>query len=89
MQERVGKLFRTPDAEEGIPPRLFFIYGYGIESILNASNFKPGIDEEGEMELDVPEHIEFIGSLTEYVRSLPAVEEDWYAEATRDYVIDE
>eukprot|EP01118_Nematostelium_gracile_P008853 TRINITY_DN2954_c0_g1_i1.p1 TRINITY_DN2954_c0_g1~~TRINITY_DN2954_c0_g1_i1.p1 ORF type:complete len:637 (-),score=170.96 TRINITY_DN2954_c0_g1_i1:36-1748(-) len=91
LEYRVEKLFKTPEAEEGIPPRLFFIYGYGIDSILSASNFKPpiedlGDDDEGpKFELDVPENIEFIGSLTEYVQSLPAVEEDWFEQATKDY----
>ena len=29
----------------------------------------------------VPKNIEFIGSLAEYVKSLPNVDEDWYNEA--------
>ena len=47
-----------------------FIYGKNIEAIM-----------ENNKKNNVPKNIEFIGSLAEYVSSLPNVEEDWFCDA--------
>eukprot|EP01118_Nematostelium_gracile_P008854 TRINITY_DN2954_c0_g1_i2.p1 TRINITY_DN2954_c0_g1~~TRINITY_DN2954_c0_g1_i2.p1 ORF type:complete len:613 (-),score=130.85 TRINITY_DN2954_c0_g1_i2:72-1712(-) len=63
--------------------KFYFIFGYGFDSIMRASKW----DFIGHyrFDLEVPENIEFIGSLQEYAKSLPTVEDDWYAQATNDW----
>jgi hypothetical protein len=68
------------EGQDSSTKNLYFIFGYGLDSILDAEQYD--MIQGQDVFLHVPRHIEFIGSLAEYVESLPTVEDDWYAEAT-------
>ena len=57
---------------------LTFVYSEDLEEVLDTAKF----DKESKLQdAKIPRFVEFIGSLKEYIISLPNVEEDWYRSA--------
>lgn len=63
---------------------LYYVFGWSLEQIEDAEEYfivKKLKKENKPYQLHVPRYTEFIGSLQEYMDSLPPVEDDWYSEA--------
>ncbi len=97
LSSRIRKLY-NPDApfnadddpeeddedDEGREWDVYYIFGWGLGEVLKASKFRY---LRGRPRLHVPERIEFIGSLKEYLYSLPNVEDDWYKDSLQKYSV--
>jgi hypothetical protein len=76
-------------------PHIYFIFASSFEEILDAKNFSMTVgrllddayDDNGvtkeDVVIDVPRNIGFIGSLQEYVESLPTVVDDWFSSSEK------
>lgn len=84
---------REDEEEEVSDPNLsneiHYVFGWDLKTVLDTEQFKEKYgDYLRRMQsytFELPRHLEFIGSLAEYINTLPNVEDDWYCDAYAKY----
>lgn len=77
------------DSDPNLSKEIHKVSGWDLKTVLDTEQFKEKYgDDLRRMQsytFELPRHLEFIGSLAEYINTLPNVEDDWYCDAYAKY----